>query len=39
MSEYQLRLMAELGIEPPNTEKLVLTLEDKEKYVVYYKNL
>jgi len=30
MSEYQLRLMAELGLEPPNTEKLVLTLEDKE---------
>jgi len=31
MSEYQLRLMAELGLKPPNTEKLVLTLEDKEK--------
>jgi len=39
MSEYQLRLMADLGLEPPNAEKLVLTLEDKEKYVVYYKNL
>ena len=38
ISEYQLRLMAELGLEPPNTEKLVLTLEDKEKYVVHYKN-
>ena len=35
MSEYQLRLMVELVLEPPNTEKLVLTLEDKEKYVVY----
>jgi len=34
MSEYQRRLIAELGLEPPNTEKLVLTPEDKEKYVV-----
>jgi len=25
MSEYQRRLMVELGLEPPNTEKLVLT--------------
>ena len=39
MSEYQRRLMADLGLEPPKTEKLVLTLEDKEKYVVHYKNL
>jgi len=29
MSEYQHKLMADLGIKPPNTEKLVLTLEDK----------
>ena len=39
MSEYQLRLMADLALEPPNTEKLVLTLEDKNNYVVHYKNL
>ena len=39
MSEYQLQLMTDLGLEPPSTEKLVLTLEDKEKYVTHYKNL
>ena len=39
MSEYQLRLMTNLGLEPPGTEKLVLTLENKEKYVVHHKNL
>ena len=39
MSEYQLRLMADLGLEPQKTEKLVLTLEDKNNYVVHYKNL
>ena len=39
MSEYQHRLMADLGLEPLNTEKLVLTLEDKNNYVVHYKNL
>ena len=38
MSEYQRRLMSDLDLTMPNTEKLVLTLEDKEKYVVHYSN-
>jgi len=37
MSEYQRRLMTDMRLEPPNTEKLVLTLEDKEKYFTHYK--
>ena len=39
MSNYQRRLMADLDLTMPKTEKLVVTLEDKENYVVHYKNL
>ena len=39
MSEYQRRLMTELYLTMPDTEKLVLTLEDKEKYVTHYSSL
>ena len=39
MLEYQWRLMADLDLTIPKTEKLVLTLEDKERYVVHYSNL
>ena len=39
MSDYQTRLMADLNLDPPNSEKLALTLEDKRNYVVHYNNL
>ncbi len=38
-STYQKRLMKNLDLKPPVSEKLVLTLEDKSNYVVHYRNL
>ena len=39
MSDYQKRLMKDLELKPPDSNKLLLTLEDKKDYVVHYKNL
>ena len=39
MSEYQNRLMKDLELKPPDSKKLLLTLEDKKDYVVHYRNL
>ena len=39
MSDYQKRLMKDLELKPPDSEKLLLTLEDKNNYVVNYRNL
>lgn len=39
MSGYQKRMMDDLGLDLQKSEKLVLTLYDKSKYVVHYKNL
>jgi len=35
MSGYQKRMIEDLGLDFPKSEKLVLTLEDKRKYVVH----
>ncbi|KAL9968200.1 hypothetical protein ACROYT_G026547 [Oculina patagonica] len=38
-SPYQKKLIKDLDLDPPDCEKLVLTLEDKTNYVVHYRNL
>lgn len=35
MSDYQKRLMKVLELKPPDSEKLLLTLENKNNYVVH----
>ena len=39
MSDYQNKLIKDLKLKLPNSKKLLLTLEDKNDYVVHYENL
>ena len=39
MSPYQRRLIKDLDLNPPESEKLLVTLQDKNNYFVHYRNL
>ena len=39
MSDYQKSLIKDLDLKPPKCNKLLLTLQDKNNYVVHYRNL
>ena len=39
MSPYQRRVIKDLDLNPPDSKKLLLTLQDKNNYVVHYRNL
>ena len=39
MSDYQKSLIQDLDLAPPDSKKLLLTLQDKKNYVVHYRNL
>ena len=39
MSDYQRRLINDLDMNPLDSKKLLLTLQDKNNYVVHYRNL
>ena len=39
MSDYQRRMMEDLELKPPDSKKLLLTLEDKNNNIVHYRNL
>lgn len=39
MSDYQKSLLNDLELKPGDSDKLLLTLQHKNNYVVYYQNL